>query len=331
MSSGDDSPAEEPSAEGLPVAEADQPTDESQATSSTSGAATTDEEVTGEQVEATAQAAEAEGHAEGTAAGAGDGPDAEPEGEPVAEAMEAASEGVEPAGQAEAAEPAVEVDPTSPDSADELRLGLLATFKEELGDGVVGAHIRDGDDLWIRVTPETWREAAQIAKGLLGCTAFCFLSAIDWLPSPWGRSEDSPLDVPVPAEKRPPMAQGYAGGDTRFQVLARVQNPQRGYGLTIKADVPDPEAGVPSWIPVYAGANWHEREAWEMYGIFFVGHPHLVKLYLPGAFEGNPLRKDFPLLARLIKPWPGIVDVEPMPDEEDADTEAESTTEEVSP
>ena len=99
-------------------------------------------------------------------------------------------------------------------------------------------------------------------------------------------------------------------------MLARVQNPERGFGLTIKADLADPEAGIDTIIPVYAGANWHEREAWEMYGITFVGHPHLVHIYLPGAFEGYPLRKDFPLLAREVKPWPGIVDVEPMPDEE---------------
>ena len=64
---------------------------------------------------------------------------------------------------------------------------------------------------------------------------------------------------------------------------------------------------------MYAGADWHEREAWAMFGIDFVGHPALRKIYLPADFEGTPLRKDFPLLARMVKPWPGIVDVEPMP------------------
>ena len=70
------------------------------------------------------------------------------------------------------------------------------------------------------------------------------------------------------------------------------------------------ESSVP---PLFGGANWHEREAWEMYGIVFTGHPNLRNLYLPGDFEGHPLRKDFPLLARAVKPWPGIVDVEGMP------------------
>jgi NADH-quinone oxidoreductase subunit C len=84
-------------------------------------------------------------------------------------------------------------------------------------------------------------------------------------------------------------------------------------GINLKADVPDDNAHVESWTTVYAGANWHEREAWEMFGITFDGHPDLRHIYLPTDFEGFPLRKDFPLLARIVKPWPGIVDVEPMP------------------
>ena len=85
--------------------------------------------------------------------------------------------------------------------------------------------------------------------------------------------------------------------------------------MTLKADLPDDDLRVASLVPLYAGANWHERECWEMFGITFDGHPGLRHLYLPGEFEGHPLRKDFPLLARLVKPWPGIVDVEPMPGE----------------
>ena len=76
---------------------------------------------------------------------------------------------------------------------------------------------------------------------------------------------------------------------------------------------------VESWTSVYPGADWHERETWEMYGIGFNGHPALRHLYLPAEFEGHPLRKDFPLLAREVKPWPGLVDVEPMPGEEGGD------------
>ena len=69
------------------------------------------------------------------------------------------------------------------------------------------------------------------------------------------------------------------------------------------------------------GADWHERECWEMFGFVFDGHPALRHLYLPSEFEGHPLRKDYPLLSRVVKPWPGLVDVEPMPGEGD-DAEA---------
>ena len=106
------------------------------------------------------------------------------------------------------------------------------------------------------------------------------------------------------------------GGETRFQVFARVTDIRRHVGVTIKADVPDDTLTVESWFAVYAGANWHERETHEMFGIDFAGHPDLRNMYLPTEFEGFPLRKDFPLLARMVKPWPGIVDVEPMPAEE---------------
>jgi NADH-quinone oxidoreductase subunit C len=137
------------------------------------------------------------------------------------------------------------------------------------------------------------------------------------MPSPYGRGEDDPTQPPP--ERTTEIKQGYAGGETRFQMLARLTDTTRHVGVTLKADVPDDALAVDSWVPVYAGANWHERETHEMFGIGFNGHPDLRNIYLPSGFEGFPLRKDFPLLARMVKPWPGIVDVEPLPD---ADGEA---------
>jgi NADH-quinone oxidoreductase subunit C len=67
------------------------------------------------------------------------------------------------------------------------------------------------------------------------------------------------------------------------------------FGVTIKADIPDDHPVVDSWISVYAGANWHEREAHEMFGIGFAGHNDLRNMYLPMEFEGHPMRKDFPV------------------------------------
>ena len=214
-------------------------------------------------------------------------------------------------------------------ATDEVRDAVVASFQEALGDGFVEAHVDPGRDITIRVTREAWRPAGLALRDHLGCKHFTFLSAIDWLPSPDGKSEDSPLD-PKPAPSTE-IVTGVAGGETRFQVFARATSLTTGIGVTLKADLPDDDLSVESWLPVYPGVNWHEREAHEMFGITFVGHPHLVHLYLPGGFEGHPMRKDFPLLARQIKPWPGIVDVEPMPDEGDDEAAADAdATEEAS-
>ena len=58
------------------------------------------------------------------------------------------------------------------------------------------------------------------------------------------------------------------------------------WGVTLKADVADDDPRVDSWVPIYAGADWHEREAWEMFGIAFDGHPDLRHLYLPTELRG---------------------------------------------
>lgn len=210
---------------------------------------------------------------------------------------------------------------------DEIRESLLAELIAELGDSVVESHLRPGDDLWVRVTREAWVETGTVLAKKLGFGYFNFLSAIDWQPSPFGRDHDSQVDITIegtePAEPKP-MEWGLAGGSTRFQVFARVNDITTARAVILKVDLPDDDLSIATWIPVYAGANWHEREAAEMFGIDFVGHPNLRNLYLPGAFEGHPMRKDFALLARRIKPWPGIVDVEKMPgdDDEDADIAA---------
>lgn len=209
---------------------------------------------------------------------------------------------------------------------DERREQILATFTDVLGDAVLGSHIRPGDDLWIRVDRDAWTSAHELASRRLGCTYFSFLSGIDWMPSPFGRDMDSQEDIVVHGrepKELPPMTTGYAGGDTRFQVFSRVNSTTDHYGITFKVDLPDDDLAVRTLVPLYMGASWHEREAAEMFGFTFTGHPYPEKLYLPGAFEGYPLRKDFPLLSRRVKPWPGIVDVEPMPgDDTAADEEA---------
>ncbi len=213
---------------------------------------------------------------------------------------------------------------------------LLADLTDRLGDDIVGSQVLPGD-LVVRVRPEAWVRAAEECQAM-GFDYFCFLSGIDWAPSTSVmRGEVSSGDVGDDGEATPDDEEaaeyaattgqdsggpgnwktGYTGGDTRFQVLARLYSTRRKLGVTFKADLDDEAPSVDSIVPVYRGADWHERETWEMFGFDFVGHPNLSHLYLPGEFEGYPLRKDFPLLAREVKPWPGLVDVEPMPETAD--------------
>lgn len=223
--------------------------------------------------------------------------------------------------------PEAEATETVEEPRDEAREALRDRFAAELGDAVVDSHIVVGHTVWVRVTADAWGTAALVARDHLDCRWFDFVSVIDWLPSPYGRYEDDGLAAPAPVDDT--IVTGYAGGDTRFQVFGHVVDVLGHADIVLKADVPDDTLTVPTWTDAYEGANWHEREAWEMFGVTFEGHPGLRNMYLPTGFEGHPLRKDFPLISRMVKPWPGIVDVEPMPavdePEAEAGADAEST------
>ena len=199
----------------------------------------------------------------------------------------------------------------APAVADPKRDELLGKIRSTLGDAVIESLVKPGDDVWVRVRTDAWRSSLIALRDSLGFDYFCFLSAIDWLPSPYGRGEDDPTEPPP--ERDTTVRPGFCGGDTRMQVFARLASSTTHLGVTLKVDVPAESSTIESVANVYAGANWHERETHEMFGINFAGHPDLRNMYLPTDFEGYPLRKDFPLLARMVKPWPGIVDVEPMP------------------
>lgn len=93
-----------------------------------------------------------------------------------------------------------------------------------------------------------------------------------------------------------------------FRVVSHVagfHGPGEVEHLMLRTLVPRDAARLPTLTGQYAGANWHERETFEMFGIEFEGHPNLVPLLLPDGFEGNPLRKEFVLASRVAKPWPG--------------------------
>ncbi|NOX28605.1 MAG: NADH-quinone oxidoreductase subunit C [Actinobacteria bacterium] len=211
-----------------------------------------------------------------------------------------------------------------PTPIDEARDNTVALLSEALGDGVIESEVKPGLDVWVRVATDRWQDSARAVRAM-GFTYFGFVSAIDWMVAAEGRYENTEFDDPtteVDSDGEQAIVTGYAGGDTRFQALARVHSIAEGFGITLKCDI-GTDMSIDTWSDVFPGADWHEREVWEMFGINIAGHPRLRNIYLPTGFEGHPLRKDFPLLAREVKPWPGVVDIEDIPEHLQAQLEAE--------
>ncbi|WP_344177835.1 NADH-quinone oxidoreductase subunit C, partial [Streptomyces albidochromogenes] len=152
--------------------------------------------------------------------------------------------------------------------------GLPETVTEIFGEEATAE--RGYDLLTVDVPIGSWIAALEIARDKLGCTYFDWLSAVD-------------------------------EPGTGFRVCAHVVALEGGAvrRLLLRTTVPHAAPVLPTAVGIYAGAQWHERETHEMFGVEFTGHPHLVPLLLPEGFEGHPLRKDFVLAARVAKAWPG--------------------------
>jgi NADH-quinone oxidoreductase subunit C len=132
------------------------------------------------------------------------------------------------------------------------------------------------DQLTLDVPAAGWVAAATAARDDAGTDLSCF----DWLSA-------------VDEE------------DAGFDVVLSVYSATHRHRALLRTRVPRSEPRLDSLVPVFAGADWHERETYEMFGIVFTGHPGLAPLLLPPGFEGHPLRKDFVLAARVAKSWPG--------------------------
>jgi len=102
----------------------------------------------------------------------------------------------------------------------------------------------------------------------------------------------------------------YRPKDRGFEVITHLYSTRLNHHVRLRVECDAEDPRCPTISHIWPGANWFEREAWELFGITFEGHPHLVKLVLPEQFVGHPLRKDFALMTREAKPWPGAVEGE---------------------
>jgi NADH-quinone oxidoreductase subunit C len=138
-------------------------------------------------------------------------------------------------------------------NAEQARASLASTFGIEVAAGV---------PLVVSVSPDRWEELARYAKETVGCRFFNFLTAVDW------------------------KEQG-------LEVVARVDNLEENVALMLKTKLGPGVTNCASLTPVYRGANWMERECFDMFGIHFDNHPDLRRMLLDDSWVGHPLLKSY--------------------------------------
>lgn len=188
----------------------------------------------------------------------------------------------------------------------ETTIHPLQEYADQVAAAVGGTAEVAFDTIKVRVPASAWVDTHIKARDELDLVFFSWLSAIDW-------SNHVEVGDPLTTEV-----------EERFEVLTTVGDLTEGRRVTFSTSIAKDSPSISSLVNVYAGANWHEREAGEMFGIVFEGHPNPTNLYLPDAFVGRPLLKSFPLLSREVKPWPGTVDVEKMPGADDDEPSTEN-------
>lgn len=143
-----------------------------------------------------------------------------------------------------------------------------ARLKQRFAPVILGQHTAHGEDTCI-VEHASWREVMQFLRDDpdLQYNVLMDLTVVDYLAMP---------------------------RDARYEVVAHLYSLTHNQRIRLKAPVPDSDPRIDSLMPVWEGANWFEREAYDMFGISFDGHPDLRRILLYKGFEGHPLRKDYP-------------------------------------
>jgi NADH-quinone oxidoreductase subunit C len=148
----------------------------------------------------------------------------------------------------------------------------LATLARVLGDGVFSTSTFR-DNLRLFVPPARLLDVLGTLKSQCGFSLLAELGGADYLGYPgWTRA--------------------------RFEVHYVLRNLDTNEMLVVKAGVDDPNPTLPSAVGLWPGADWMEREVYDMYGITFAGHPDLRRILMPDEFAAFPLRKDYPLRGR---------------------------------
>jgi len=152
-------------------------------------------------------------------------------------------------------------------------------LKERFGEDVLGLEDKAAGDPWIEVAPARILEAARFLRDEedLWFDSLMNLAGVDRS----GLKE-------VQKAKEPEAEQAR-----RFVTVYMLHSMLHGHRIHIKCFLPEEEPALASVSEVWTGADWHEREAWDLLGIRFEGHLDLKRILLPDDWEGHPLRKDY--------------------------------------
>lgn len=182
----------------------------------------------------------------------------------------------------------------------EPRTPLMDKVLAALGDLVLEHHHERGDDR-IHVARENIERAARVLRDNpdLAFDMLVDVTAVDYLGQPdgfrlgpdiWDRKKELTRRF---RQSRHRLVLPPPGLLPRFAVVYHLLSTSRFHRLRIKCRVPEDDPVIPTVTSVWPGANWLERETYDMYGIRFSGHPDLRRIYLYDEFVGHPLRKDY--------------------------------------
>ena len=157
---------------------------------------------------------------------------------------------------------------------DEMLDQLGQAITASLAGAVTGHWVANGE-LSISTTARDLVKVVTFLRDDQRCQFWCLIdiTAIDW-----------------PARER------------RFDVVYHFLSPKQNSRIRVKIEI-DEAMPVPSIIEIFPGANWFERETYDLYGVLFTGHPDMRRLLTDYGFEGHPLRKDFPLTGYVEVHW----------------------------
>lgn len=142
---------------------------------------------------------------------------------------------------------------------------FVVSLHSRLPASILSAHLEHGE-LTLTVAPASLAALSRELKDRERFVRLSSATAVDWYPV-----------------------------EPRFEVVYHLHSIEQNRRLRLRCLTGGPAPALPSVVEVWSGADWYEREIFDLFGVRFEGHPRLTRILLPDDWEGHPLRKDFPV------------------------------------